>query len=91
MAVYREAPKCPYCGKVIAKGIYKKENPFNPVYGDSFLRWEYKKHWCIKGVIAKRKQAKELLKLMKENDIDINFYKTKKQQTAMKKRNNENN
>lgn len=72
MAVYRNAPTCPYCGKVIAKEIHSRGNPYNPVYGDSFLRWDYKPHWCIKGAIAKRKERKEFKKRMKEKGIDVN-------------------
>lgn len=72
MAVYRETPKCPYCGKVIAKGIYKKQNPFNPVYGDSFLRWEYKKHNCKEG----RKAKKEMQQRIKDEGVDFdNLFK----------------
>ena len=63
MAVYRETPKCPYCNKPIAKAIHKKQNPYNPAYGDSFIMWNYKRHWCLKGVIVKRK--------MKKNRIDL--------------------
>ena len=49
MAVYRPAPKCIYCGEVIAKAIHKKCDPYNIVCGDSFLRWEYdRKHKCKK-------------------------------------------
>ena len=72
MAVYRKTPKCPYCGKVTAKAIYKRQNPNNPVFGDLFIRWGYKKHWCLKSAIAKKKQAKEFKKRMKEKGIDIN-------------------
>ena len=53
MTVYRETPKCPHCDKVIAKGIYKKQNPYNPIYGDTFLRWEYEPHECEKGKLFK--------------------------------------
>jgi hypothetical protein len=51
MAIYRKQPTCPYCGKVIAKGVYKDQShlPFMMrVIGDTFLRWEYKKHNCKK-------------------------------------------
>ena len=49
MAVYRETPKCPWCGKVIAKPIMKIRMPWQaPVYGDDFERWEYSNHKCKK-------------------------------------------
>ena len=56
MAVYRETPKCPWCGKVIAKPIMKIRMPWQaPVYGDDFERWEYSNHKCKKAP----KQSKE--------------------------------
>lgn len=51
MAVYREPPKCPYCGKIIAKANYRKV-PDN-FFGDSFQNWEYIKHSC-KGTRKKK-------------------------------------
>lgn len=76
MAVYRETPKCFYCGKPIASAVNRKQNPYNPVFGDSFVRWDYKKHWCIKGAIAKRKERKEFRERMSAKGIDIdNLFK----------------
>lgn len=49
MALYREYPKCPFCKKVIAKGVYKDQSnlPVSmQIIGDTFIRWEYEKHEC---------------------------------------------
>ena len=49
MARYRPTPTCPFCGVVIAKGIYKDQSkiPFmQRIIGDTFIRWEYIKHTC---------------------------------------------
>ena len=47
MAVFRETPKCSFCGKVIAKAIMKKRFPWErPVFGDDFEGWKYKRHNC---------------------------------------------
>lgn len=62
MAVYREPPTCPFCGKVIAEAIYKDYSGYSIMQvpcGDSFERWKFKKHSC--------KEAKEYWE---------NFYKT---------------
>ena len=49
MAVYRETPKCPFCGKVIAKAVIKEKILGQPLlYGDNFLRWDYLNHKCKK-------------------------------------------
>lgn len=45
MAVHRDIPKCPFCGAVIAKGVYANRKNF---IGDTFIRWEYIKHECDK-------------------------------------------
>ena len=47
----REAPRCLFCGEIIAKAIYKdyKNYPIEMIpVGDSFLKWEYIKHDCKK-------------------------------------------
>jgi len=47
--IYREAPKCPFCGKVIAKAKYKDQSdlPLSmQIIGDTFEYWEYEKHEC---------------------------------------------
>ncbi len=51
MAVYRQTPKCPKCGKIIARGIYADQSDTPMVMrkiGDSFIRWEYLPHKCKK-------------------------------------------
>ena len=58
MAVYRESPKCIFCGEVIAEAIYRQQAAHeSPIYGDLFLRWEYFKHEC-----KKQKEFQEKLK-----------------------------
>lgn len=47
--IYREAPKCYFCGKVIAKAKYRDEShlPLSmQTIGDTFQYWEYEKHEC---------------------------------------------
>lgn len=71
MAVARPVPKCQYCGKPIAKGIYKDESDvpfFMRIIGDTFIRWDYKECNC-KGA---RKARKEHKKWVKEHGIDLN-------------------
>lgn len=49
MARYREAPKCPFCGKVIAKAKYRDQSnlPLQmQLIGDTFEGWEYEIHEC---------------------------------------------
>jgi hypothetical protein len=47
MAIYRETPKCPFCGKVIAKAKLRFRLPWQQdFYGDDFIGWEYIKHNC---------------------------------------------
>jgi hypothetical protein len=72
MARYRPTPTCPYCGVVIAKGIYRDQSkiPFmQRVIGDTFIRWDYIKHSC--------KGKKEADKKMKE-EVDKAWDKIKK-------------
>ncbi len=68
MAVYRETPTCPFCGDVIAKGIY---NTKSQKIGDNFIRWEYKNHSCKKMREWKKKQPKiefDIEQLIKNNE-----------------------
>ena len=49
MAIYRAHPKCPFCGKVIAKAKYKDQSdiPMSMrLIGDTFIGWEYDNHEC---------------------------------------------
>lgn len=49
MAKYRPTPVCPYCGKPVAKAIYKDQSKIPQIFriiGDTFLRWEPIKHSC---------------------------------------------
>lgn len=47
MAVYRETPKCPFCGEIIAKAVMKTLMPFQePIFGNNFSHWEFEKHEC---------------------------------------------
>jgi hypothetical protein len=82
MAVAREIPKCFFCGKPIAKGIYKDQSKIPFMFrtiGDSFIRWEF--HECnCKGAKAARKKARESAKKIAEslkNDPTLkNLFKT---------------
>jgi len=56
MAVYRPTPTCPHCGEIIAVAIRRKTAQF--FAGDTFIRWEYKKHSC-KGKIEEDKRIKK--------------------------------
>ena len=49
MAVYRDVPKCPWCGKIIAKEKKTFYYPWQePIIGDDFQGWEYLDHKCKK-------------------------------------------
>ena len=71
MAVFRESPKCPFCGEIIAEAVYKKQKPHeSPIYGDSFSHWEYKKHECSK-MIETRKKIQDIYDGIYNEQIDI--------------------
>ncbi len=56
MALSRNIPECPFCGKQIAKPVYEKPEPHEPLFfGDNFSHWEYKKHSC-KGLREMKKE-----------------------------------
>jgi len=61
MAIYREAPKCPFCGEVIAKAKYRDQSDL-PVsvqlIGDTFEGWEYEEHSCKEWEDFKSKMPK---------------------------------
>lgn len=64
MAVSRQTPACPYCGKDLARAIHKNYSDlprFVRPIGDSFIRWEWLNHTC-KG---QRKAEKEWQKKIK--------------------------
>lgn len=56
MAIRRPIPTCSYCGKPIAKAIFKKTSKL--FFGDRFERWEYKDCKC-KGAEEARKKLKD--------------------------------
>lgn len=65
MAVDRPTPTCPYCGKPVAKPIYEKYKGLSSVmrpFGDSFIRWKYKKCKC-KGARKARKETRNKINL----------------------------
>ena len=75
MAVYRPTPTCPYCGKIIAKGVYKNQSKIPSmlrVIGDTFIRWDYIEHTCE----GKKKADKEM-----EDFIDKQISDMKKKGT----------
>lgn len=56
MAVYREKPKCPFCGAEI-KGIYKDQSSIarmQQLVGDAFIKWDWEGHVCNKKIKFKR-------------------------------------
>jgi hypothetical protein len=61
MAIYRETPKCRFCGKPIAKALHI--NSSHNFIGDTFARWEYFDCQC--------KEAKEWRKTTKSNRSDL--------------------
>lgn len=55
MARIREAPRCIFCGEVIAKAVYDEKLLNSEFYGDAFDRWEYEEHECkVIESVAKR-------------------------------------
>lgn len=67
--VYREVPKCMFCGESIAKGIYQDYTGWdknNIPFGDSFLYWEYLDHTC-----EQMKQFMELNQDGKSKPLDL--------------------
>jgi hypothetical protein len=67
MAIFREIPKCIYCGEPIAKAIYRdiSKIPFGmQMIGDNFIKWEFIKHECKKDNICINHQPinKKLIK-----------------------------
>ena len=47
----RITPIYPFCSKPIAKAVYDIQKNIPPsmrMYGDNFIRWEFKKHNCKK-------------------------------------------
>jgi len=75
MAVQRNIPTCPFCGKKIAKAIYRKHLPWeSPFYEDDFIEWKYIKHNC--------KERKKFIKDNKKDnefkDLLLNIFKNEK-------------
>jgi len=65
MAVFRDTPRCMYCGKEIAKAIFHNHMGKNFV-GDTFSHWEYENHRCKKMIeegvkFSESPKGKELL------------------------------
>lgn len=78
MAVYREAPKCHFCGKVIAKAIHRDNIP--NFIGDTFSHWEYfdcnckdAKEWR-KGTKSKRSDLAEIIDGQKTANFIKDFF-----------------
>ena len=81
--VYRETPRCSYCGKPVAKAIYNP--PSSPTFiGDTFSHW---KHWlceCEEAVAERERLQKE----MKPHVEKLNkaLKKSKKEEKEKKER-----
>lgn len=75
MAVYRQVPVCAYCGKPIAKGIYKDQShlPWHQqLIGDTFIRWEYIDHKCKEKCLARRRISRYMnARAAIENILDL--------------------
>ena len=69
MAVYRPTPKCAFCGKPIARAIYKDYGnmPISMIpFGDSFIRWEFLEHNCPKSKeVEERKNNFKIEEILK--------------------------
>jgi len=53
MARDRPVPRCPNCGKKIAKPVYLDQSKtpiMKRLIGDTFIRWDYIKHVCTKKI-----------------------------------------
>ena len=76
MAVYRQTPTCPFCGKIIAKAVMYTRLPHQPPkYGDDFSHWEYFKHNCKKKPIMSKEDKEKILNILREiNERSINKY-----------------
>ena len=62
--VFRESPRCPFCGKVTATAIYDPKPNF---YGDSFVGWEYEKHEDCPG-LKKIVRDQKISKILKDKN-----------------------
>jgi hypothetical protein len=56
MAVYREEPKCPFCGEVNGKNVYIERENF---FGDTFSHVEYYDHECDQEIEFREKVKKQ--------------------------------
>ena len=69
MAIARSTPKCEFCNRPIAKGIYSSQKGipyFLQTIGDTFMGWEYKDCKCKKA----KKWRKQLRKEAKQINED---------------------
>lgn len=72
MAVARPIPKCSYCGKSTAEGIYKDESnvpSFLRIIGDTFIRWKHKECNCKGAKKARKEVKKEMDKQQKKENL----------------------
>lgn len=72
MAVYRETPKCPICGKPTAKSVYDTKSE---IIGDRFIRWDYINHplcsfkLAVKSVLNSPKIAEAIREWQNRPDV----------------------
>jgi len=66
MAIFREVPKCPFCGEIIATAQYFDQSGI-PVFhrniGDDFMGWKHLYHEC--------EEKKKWLEVHKNEEITI--------------------
>lgn len=69
MAIARQAPKCPHCGEVIAKAIYRDQSNvpmMMRLIGDTFIGWKYFEHSCPGKEVFDKKMKEEFDKSIQE-------------------------
>ena len=82
MAVYRETPKCPHCGRPTAKAV--RQHTSSTFIGDNFLYWD---RWLCEceGAVAEREKMREEFKPAVEKYVK-SMEKAKKKEEKKKER-----
>lgn len=60
--VFRETPKCPFCGAEIAFAVHEDKG----IIGDSFVKWEFMQHMCDEKSKAVKKLTKSQRKAIRQ-------------------------